>query len=247
MGWSTSGSALTSEKKVKEKVIVSWLVGFCLFLFGFGFKCNKSLVSPRPARWACTDEKFHFSGEYPSALGGVAAKSCRGGGRARLGARNIEMLLLSFGAFTFSCSSRRGLTDAAGTGMKRTRDGKGTSQMLCRLAEQGGLKHCSLLAPGSRGSWHGHSALSWQETSQQDGWKMLILKKSKCSVGNMWIFQRFFLWCKAGGFPRWSCLVCEAELGPGALREPRHCSPCWNTKDGSWQGRMRGKCSGFRP
>lgn len=106
------------KKKKKGKVIVGWLVGFCLFLFGFGFKCNKSLVSPSPARWACTDEKLHFVREYPSALGGVTAKSCRGGGRGRLGARNIVMLLLSFGAFTFSCGSRRGLTDAVGTVVK---------------------------------------------------------------------------------------------------------------------------------
>lgn len=107
----------------KKKVIVSWLVGFCLFLFGFGFKCNKSLVSPSPVRWACTEEKLHFVREYPSALGGVTAKSCRGGGRGRLGARNIEMLLLSFGAFTLSCGSRRGPTRAVGTAMKCTQEG----------------------------------------------------------------------------------------------------------------------------
>lgn len=83
-----------------------WLVGFWLFLFGFGFKCNKSLVSPRPAKWACTDEKLPFVREYPSTLGGVTAKSCRGGGRGNLGARNIVMLLLSFGAFTLPCSSK---------------------------------------------------------------------------------------------------------------------------------------------
>lgn len=102
---------------------MSWLVGFCLFLFGFGFKCNKSLVSPSPVRWACTDEKLHFVREYPSALGGVTAKSCRGGRRGRLGARNIEMLLLSFGAFTLSCGSRRGPTHAVGTAMKCTQEG----------------------------------------------------------------------------------------------------------------------------
>lgn len=33
--------------------------------------------------------------------------------------------------------------------MKSTQDGKGISQMLCRLAEQEGLKYCSLLAPSS--------------------------------------------------------------------------------------------------
>lgn len=141
------------------------MVGLCLFFFGFGFKCNKSLVSPSPVRWACTDEKLHFVREYPSALGGVTAKSCRGGGRRRLGARNIVMLLLSFGAFTFSCSSRQGLTDAVGTVMKCTQDGKGISQMLCRLAEQEGLKYCSLLTPSSSSGCL-QRLLAWTQCSE---------------------------------------------------------------------------------
>lgn len=124
------------EKKKRERKKL--FLYFFLFLVFLLFFFNVTDVWPHQAQpnGLVLPRNYTFLVNSPSALSCVNAKSCKGGGRGGLGARNMcVMLPLSFGALPSLAAPAEASTDAVKTVMKCAQGGEGISQMLCRLVE----------------------------------------------------------------------------------------------------------------
>lgn len=114
-GWSRSGTALASEKgkRKKEKEKGGGRGGGNFFHV-------TDLWSPQAQKNGLVLQRScTFLGSMPSTLSCENAKSCKDGGRGRLGARNMcVMLPLSFGALPSLAAPAEDSTDAVKTATK---------------------------------------------------------------------------------------------------------------------------------